>query len=219
MKKNIAIILSAAGTLSLASQAGAVAVYDAADNITFDVIADPSLALYPTSPAGATASWTQALGEAAAFDPAGSSHLAIVLDGTEETAIQSAITLTGVSGEVWAGAYQNPITETTSTVGWTWINGTTFPGYAGQPGTFGSSYSYWSSGEPNDNYGPGSEQYLGLSLHGLGGWNDEGNPSLIAGYVVEYNGQPVSTPDGGMTAGLLGSALIGLATLRRKLVA
>jgi hypothetical protein len=128
-------------------------------------------------------------------------HLATVTTAGEDAFIDSLRAGLGF-GEVWAGGFQNPITETTPTAGWTWVNG---------EGAFG--YSNWLGGEPNDNYGPGSEQYLGLGLNGAFGWNDEGALSLIYGYVVEY--ERAGVPEG--AAGLAGIlAIVGLFAAHRR---
>jgi hypothetical protein len=223
MKSYSAILgICLAGALSASAQP----VWDSVDNVYYQAIPDPTLADYPTSPAGATGSWTQAYDDSLALPTYLGlyAHLAVILNQNEETAVTTAITDAGFGGEAWVGARQVPITEPDQYAGWTWINGVTFPGYVGQPGSFGSLYTDWSGGEPNDAGGPGFEQYLGVGLEGPGTWNDEGNPSYgpIDGYVVEYDAnqyQPISTPDGGATVGLLGGAMIGLATLRRKLAA
>ena len=47
-------------------------------------------------------------------------------------------------------------------------------------------YTNWATGEPNDAYGPGSEQHL-LGWDGGWTWNDEGNLNSVTGYVVEYD--------------------------------
>ncbi len=124
-------------------------------------------------------------------------------------------------GEFWLGGYQNPAGETTANAGWTWVNSEgTFPGVNGASGSH-NSYSNWNPGEPNDAYGPGSEQYLGINLGSPGGFNDEGNLGLIGGYVIEYdphtvpNGGLVGAPDGGSTAFLLIGALSVLGISRR----
>jgi len=110
--------------------------------------------------------------------------------------------------EVWAGGFQ-PAGELVATANWTWVNGEgAFPGHNDDP----SGYANWTSNEPNDNYGPGSEQYLGIYWSG-NRWNDEGALGNISGYVVEYN----RTPDAGSTLSLLGLGMIGLAALRRRL--
>jgi hypothetical protein len=95
-------------------------------------------------------------------------------------------------GEVWVGGFQNPITETVPTAGWTWVNGEgSFPGVVSV-----SPYANWQAGEPNDFYGVASEQHLAIGFFGLGGgWNDEGAIGQVAGYAVEYEARvPESGP-------------------------
>jgi hypothetical protein len=71
-------------------------------------------------------------------------------------------------------------------------------------------------GQPDDAYGPGSEQYLGLNLWGpAGGWNDEGYVPLIVGYVVEYESKGV--PESGSILGPACLFLLGLFLKRRSL--
>jgi hypothetical protein len=149
-------------------------------------------------------------------------HLATVTDAAEDGYVGQAVAAAG-SGEFWLGGYQNPANLTSKTAGWTWVNSEgTFPGVNGATG-FDNPYSNWNPGEPNDFYGAGSEQFLGINLGRPGGFNDEGNLGLIGGYVIEYD--PNTVPGGGLvgvpevstTAGLLSMCLTGLGLLRRKL--
>jgi hypothetical protein len=141
-------------------------------------------------------SWTDA--QAAVT---GGGYLA-TLTSAEEDAFVTGLVMANQLGQVWAGGSQNPPDEQVATAGWTWENG---------EGAFGA-YSNWLGGEPNDNYGPGSEQYLGINWTDQK-WNDEGALGNISGYVVEYN----RTPDAGSTLSLMGLAMIGVAALRRRL--
>ena len=111
------------------------------------------------------------------------------------------------ANQAWAGGYQNPINTTQTTSGWTWVNGEgTFPGVDGDLGAFDNAFSKWHAGEPNDNTGPASEQYLSLFIATLSPatvsatvWNDSTTPTpwagkdtAIAGYIVEVT--PVPEP-------------------------
>jgi len=140
-------------------------------------------------------------------------HLVTITSAAEDAAVGSLIANAGL-GEAWAGGYQNPITETTATAGWTWVNNEgTFPGVNGT-----SPYANWNSGEPNDAYGPGSEQYLGLNLGSTGGFNDEGNLNYITGYVIEYDPNTVyDVPDTASTGVLLTGAFGTLGLVSRRL--
>jgi hypothetical protein len=117
------------------------------------------------------------------------------------------------SGEYWLGGFQNPITTTDPTLGWTWLHGDgTFPGANG-----GSVFTSWAPGEPNDDEGPGSEQYLAIGLEGAGNWNDEGDLDEISGFVVEYSPKTYSAvPDNGSLLIPLGMAFVGLAVVQRR---
>jgi hypothetical protein len=129
-------------------------------------------------------------------------YLATVTSAAEDAFLNGAIAPT--QREFWAGGFQNPITETVATAGWTWVNG---------EGAFGA-YQPWAGGEPNDAYGPASEQYLGLGwTGGNGGWNDEGALGNIGGFLVEFNG--TAAPEG--AAGLAGIlAIVGLFAAHRR---
>lgn len=76
----------------------------------------------------------------------------------------------GNNGEVWLGGFQPP-DETDPSASWQWITGEPW------------SYTNWAAMEPNDYYGPASEQHLAMWTGGY--WNDEGNLYNITGFVVE----------------------------------
>jgi len=115
-------------------------------------------------------------------------HLATITSQSEQNNITNLISSVG-GNEFWLGAYQNPIDTLDPNANWTWITGELWNytnwGYSGWSG------SGW---EPNDGFGPGTEQYLGITLGG--GWNDEGNYSNISGYVAERDSLPVIIPPG-----------------------
>jgi|GEM_PF-2293228 len=104
-------------------------------------------------------------------------------------------------GEYWLGGVQNPVGAivTDPGVNWTWVTGENFYGY-----------TLWGGGEPNDGYGPGSEEWLGMISDGA--WNDEGYIPNITGYIAENN-KPVPEPG---TMMLLGSGLVGLVGYGRR---
>jgi hypothetical protein len=136
-------------------------------------------------------------------------HLVTITSPAEDNFVLSLVVTAG--GEVWAGGFQSPGTETVATAGWTWVNGEgTFPGV-----TSGSPYTNWLPGEPNDYYGPGSEQWLGLGFKRNFAWNDEGDLEFIIGYAVEFE-KGTDVPDGG--PGLAGVLTIaGLFATQRRM--
>jgi hypothetical protein len=157
--------------------------------------------------------WDDALNAALSSSYLGlQGHLVTITSAAEHAAVNGMIASQGF-GEMWAGGYQNPITEANKQANWTWVNGEgTFPGVDST-----TPYAQWNSGEPNDYYGVASEQHLGLNLGP--GFNDEGNLSLIYGYVVEYDPNtidPRKAPDAGATAPMLAGALALLGVVSRR---
>jgi hypothetical protein len=109
----------------------------------------------------------------------------------------------GFYNEVWLGAspaVPDSNGATTDPNNWAWVNGAPWTSF--DAGNF-------EPGEPNgDNF-----SNLGMNLDGTAQWNDEGDASIVGGYIVEIS----SVPDGGLTMAMLGAAISGLAVLRRKL--
>jgi hypothetical protein len=204
MKKTIGLL----GLTLVSATAGAQIVTNTVNGHYYEVISDP----------GAT--WISAETSALSLYYNGlEGHLATITSASEDMFVGQAVALAG-PGEFWLGGYQVPANELVATAGWTWVNGEgTFPGVNGLSG-FNNNYSNWNPGEPNDNYGPGSEQFLGINLGNVGGFNDEGNLGLIGGYVIEFDPNTIPTgglvPDSSSTAALLIGSMTVLGGLYRR---
>jgi len=103
-------------------------------------------------------------------------------DGEIEDCGEAEESCTGVleKNETWLGGIQDgPGSEPVD--GWRWVNGEgNFPGV-----NDGAVYANWNEDEPND---LGGEDHLAVGLDGLGGgWNDEGSPGNIGGFIVEWD--------------------------------
>ena len=133
-------------------------------------------------------------------------QLATINSHAEDEYIHCLINATEVASdgptnrEYWVGGFQEEcdLEEPDAGCGWQWINGELIA-----PANTLTPYTNWQDGEPNDNYGPGSEQHVGVNLGGNFGWNDEFSLGNIGGYVVEYGDKAVpiaagtcATPDG-----------------------
>ncbi|MGO8679235.1 MAG: lectin-like protein [Limisphaerales bacterium] len=129
-----------------------------------------------------------ALADASTFDGLGG-HLATITSAGENSFVTGLLPSGG--NEYWLGGYQVPPDQPIATAGWTWVNGEgTFPGVNGAFG-YANAYSNWNAGEPNDNFGLASEQFMAIWASTGGGnvrgtWNDDGDLGDITGYVVEY---------------------------------
>jgi hypothetical protein len=120
-------------------------------------------------------------------------YLATITNADENTFVTTLIASLPVH-ELWLGGFQPP-GERDPRANWSWVTG--------EPWV----YANWAPGEPNDAYGPASEQHLGIVRSGY--WNDEGNLSNISGFIVELVPEPASMV-------VLGAGLAGLLSLRRR---
>jgi hypothetical protein len=128
-------------------------------------------------------------------------HLATITSQSEQNAVQhlvSSVNSVNPVSELWMGGVQNPIDEPVADANWTWITGEIW------------SFTYWNGGEPNDGYGPASEQWLGMWSDGT--WNDEGALGNINGYIAERHNK-VPEPS---TVTLIGLGLLGVAAGRLR---
>lgn len=125
-------------------------------------------------------------------------HLATITSEEEDLFLESirvaAVTAAGVADEVYVGGFQAN-DQVGPTLGWQWVNGEgPISGVNG-----GSTFANWypdgvlcCGAEPNDCCGsPGfennEENFLGIGLFGLYGWNDEGATGNVGGYIVEWD--------------------------------
>jgi hypothetical protein len=114
------------------------------------------------------------------------------------------------NSEAWLGAIPADGSKSTGDKNnWSWVTSIPAGIYSGNPVP---SVTPWTVGanfyptEPN-----GDSEGLAINRYGTYQFNDEGGS--VGGYILETN----SVPDSGTTLGLLGGALLGLQTLRRKL--
>ncbi|MCL6535569.1 MAG: PEP-CTERM sorting domain-containing protein [Armatimonadetes bacterium] len=131
---------------------------------------------------------------AQAFATSLGGYLATITDAGENAFVAS-LNSSVISDQRWLGGFQ-PQGETNPLANWQWVTGEAW------------GYTNWGPGEPNDAFGPGSEQHLAIGLYSPTSWNDEGDLSHIRGFVVEVP-EPAS-----MAA--LSIGLAGLLGLRRR---
>ncbi len=108
-------------------------------------------------------------------------HLATITSQAEQEFIDNSLFFGDETGEFWLGGYQFPIDTLERNKNWVWVTNEKW------------DYANWMAGEPNDYFGRGSEQHLGL-LHSPTNstWNDEANPVNIVGYIAESVPEPSS---------------------------
>ncbi len=106
-------------------------------------------------------------------------HLATITSAVEDDFLFD--TYGGALTGTWLGGYQDEGVGPAD-YGWQWITGEPF------------TYSNWGPGEPNDGFGPGSEQVMEYGVTGT--WNDlpRWNDVYLGGFVVEYD-CPVFNPE------------------------
>lgn len=135
--------------------------------------------------------WAEAKRNAELMNWAGApGHLATITSREEDVFVELIRSTSDpilTAGESWVGGFQ-PLNSGARDQ-WTWINNEgAFPGVNGAGG-----YANWLSGEPNDFFGPDSENYLTVGLRGSFGWNDSGmyGTGRLRSYIVEYEALPL----------------------------
>ena len=110
---------------------------------------------------------------------------------------------TGIQYLYWLGGFQ-PSNEARPNEKWQWITGEPW------------AYTNWAAGEPNDFFGPASEQYL-VYDEGKGKWNDVSlNWGFVDGYIAEFDALPTPEPS---TLGLVALPVLAMlycSVLRRR---
>ena len=160
-----------AGTASVEVQIAPLTGPVSAATHKYEVIAEPNL------------TWEQARAKAEAMTFEGvKGHLATITSRAEDELIE---TLREQAGNLnlWVGGYQEP-GEMSIAEGWKWVNNEgAIPGANNTQ----AGYANWTPGEPNDYWGPGSENYMVIGWGNSFGWNDQTLNILPQGYVVEFD--------------------------------
>jgi hypothetical protein len=98
-----------------------------------------------------------------------------------------------LSMHLWLGGFQ-PDSNMARNAGWSWVTGEPF------------TFTYWDGPEPNDYFGPGSEDALQIWPGTGGRWNDNRRSARLTGYLVEFESAPPADPPAAPTS-LVGEAV------------
>ncbi|NDH66273.1 MAG: hypothetical protein EBY26_07915, partial [Microbacteriaceae bacterium] len=111
-------------------------------------------------------------------------HLVTMSTEQEWTDVKTLIASKGTTNTYWGGA-----TDEVKSGDWKWIDGTAV------------TLSKWSASEPNEYFGPNSENHL--QIYSDGTWNDLPSNYTLVGYICEYE-RPASTTANSKVAQYLG---------------
>jgi formylglycine-generating enzyme required for sulfatase activity len=112
-------------------------------------------------------------------------HLVTISSEQEWNDVKAVLDARGTANSYWGGASDEAQNGT-----WKWIDGSSM------------TFTKWAAGEPNEYYGPASENHLHIYSNGL--WNDlPGQDYRPAGYICEYE-RPASTTANSKVAQYLG---------------
>jgi alpha-tubulin suppressor-like RCC1 family protein len=112
-------------------------------------------------------------------------HLVTMSTEQEWNEVKTLIASRGTTNTYWGGA-----TDEVKSGDWKWIDGTAV------------TLSKWSASEPNEYFGPNSENHL--HIYSDGTWNDlPGTSTWVVGYICEYQ-RPASTTANSKVAQYLG---------------
>jgi Lectin C-type domain/PEP-CTERM motif len=128
-------------------------------------------------------------------------HLA-TLTGAEENHFVWDVLLANLADGTGYEAYWLGASDVAKEGVWTWVTGEDW------------DYANWHPGEPNNGWGVG-QHYLHFWDTQSGQFDDMENGRYMGGYVLEYEEDPVPTPEPS-TILLLASGLLGLAGAGRK---
>ena len=147
---------------------------------------------------GSGVSWDEAKALAESSTYLGLQGHLVTITSAAEDAFVLGFPVVGI--QTWLGGFQDPGASSPD-AGWRWVTGEAW------------SYTNWGPGEPNDFFGIGSEDKLGLftysSVNAL--WNDYLPNERNIQYVVEYERVPEPA-----VMFLLPLGLLGFAVLSRK---